>query len=233
MDLQSKTMDWATYCNFDLARFPEFADLIDEHGAAVGHDNMYHRESLLIHQHMVLAAAHDLANMADLDGHDRSLLIMGAIWHDVGKLPSRAPKERWVCVGCTKPHPKKPEKGCVHCGMPTLPRTLFGYHKHAEIGARMMPEILAREGIEGLDAITVTQLVRWHSHVHDIVDQSHKASEGKDPRVKRIPIVPLLLSWADSKGRISGPFDTSLRQDEENFRAAFDSVPPPGIPDKE
>lgn len=215
---------FADIAEFTIDRFPEFRGLIDEHGNEVGHDNMYHRETLLQHQHMVLAAAHDLAFELQLGTRDRSLLVAGAIWHDVGKLTSRAPKDRWVCVGCTKPHPKRPEDGCTHCRMPTLPRSLFGYHKHAEIGERMMPEIMEREGIAGEDALTLKQLVRWHSHVHDIVDRSHKASEGRDPRIRRIPIPALLLSWADSRGRITGSFDTSVEQDEENFRMAWEII---------
>lgn len=197
-----------------IDRFVEFRGLLDEHG----HDNMYHRESLLQHQHMVLNAAIELAEEKHLSKHDRGLLLAGAVWHDVGKIPSRAPKNRFVL------HQAPPEEGCTHCGMPTLERTLFGYHHHAEIGAGMMPEILARNEIDGLDAITVTQLVRWHSHVHDIVDGSHRASEGRDPRIRRITLPALLLSWADSRGRITGPFDTTTQQDEENFRAVYEDM---------
>lgn len=214
---------FADLTEFVLADHPEFSGLI-ENDREIGHDNMYHRETLLQHQHMVLAEAIKLADKSDLSKHDRGLLLAGVVWHDVGKLPSRLPKTRFVCVGCTKPHPKRPEDGCTHCGMPTLEREIFGYHHHAEIGARMMPEILARNEIDGLDAITLTQLVRWHSHVHDIVDSAHKASEGRDPRIRRIPLVALLLSWADSRGRIVGPFDTTTGQDEENFRAVYEDM---------
>jgi hypothetical protein len=188
---------FADITEFVFEDYPEFAGLI-VNDKDVGHDNMYHRETLLQHQHMVLEEALKLADKTHLATHDRGLLIAGSIWHDVGKLPSRLSKTRFVCVGCTKPHPKKPAEGCTHCGMPTLEREIFGYHHHAEIGARMMPEILARNEIDGLDAVTVTQLVRWHSHVHDIVDSAHKASEGRDPRIRRIPLVALLLSWAES-----------------------------------
>ena len=213
--------DWADFTGADFRscfhdRFPEFSGLIDADGNEVGHDNMHHLESLLQHQVMVLDAGHDLASAVKLDYHARGLLVMGCLWHDIGKPLTRGPKERWVCEGCTQPHHHEPAAGCERCGQPVIPRTLYGYFGHAKVGSQAWWEIARRERMDKQLSCTIYNLIRWHSHVHDLVECGRNW--------EHLDRLSLLLSWADSRGRLHSHFDDDVQKDEASFQKAWEFV---------
>ena len=150
----------------------------------------YHLESLLDHIGMSIDTSLDLIRRYEIVGYHRMALTCAATWHDVGKMVTRLPKDRWVCPRCGRSHSSEmPCKTWGCAGIPEL-RSVIGYHGHDVAGASawMWGNISAREGIREPMRTHVGRLILFHSDVHgDIVWRRTNTSDR----------LAVLLSWAD------------------------------------
>lgn len=159
----------------------------------------HHYESLVDHVATAIDVAIELADRFDVGGYRRVVLVTAATWHDVGKMVTRAPKDRWVCPACGRSHPAEGScrtRGCD--GVPVL-RSVIGYHGHAAAGASgwLWGNVAAREGVPDPEKRHVERMIRWHSDVRDRIIGRPGRSEDA---------MSVLLSWADEVAKVSPPY---------------------------
>lgn len=159
----------------------------------------HHLESLVDHVAGTIDVAIGLADRFGVHGDRRIILVTAATWHDLGKMVTRAPKDRWVCPACGRSH--HAEGACGTRGCPGVPeaRVVIGYHDHAKVGASgwMWGNVASREGIPWPMKRHVERLVRWHSDVHErIIGRMGRPEEA----------MSVLLSWADEVSKVSPPY---------------------------
>lgn len=189
---------------------PEYNYLLDEKGDQISHDSPYHLEDIFDHVCMVIDAATSLSKRFNLNEKDHDTLMIAATWHDCGKIFARREKERLVCLYCGKPFNVKYNKDCSVCGHGQFEkRIVHGYENHERIGASrwLWGNISQREGIPEDISFKVKNMIFNHLKVMTAVIQ--------DKQDYPFDLVSVLLSWADSDGRIKPKFDKEV---SENFK---------------
>lgn len=135
--------------------FPEYKYLIYPNGEEVPHDNPYHKESILDHVCRVVDEAAKLSRKFNISEEDHIVLMLAAMWHDVGKIFTRKEKNIYVCEMCGRPHAYGYYGKCKNenCNSHVFThRTIMGYHGHEKIGVNnwIFRNIAIREGLSSL-----------------------------------------------------------------------------------
>lgn len=159
----------------------------------------HHLESLMEHVAMTIDVAIGLADRFEVHGERRLVLVTAATWHDVGKMVTRAPKDRWVCPACGRSHPADGACRTRGCSGVLEARSVIGYRGHAAAGASawIWGNIAAREGVRDPVNRHVERMIRWHSDVQErIIGRTGRAEDA----------MSVLLSWADEVAKVSPPY---------------------------
>ncbi len=176
----------------------------------------YHIEPLELHIADTIDKAIELSERYELNDRRHEALVLAATWHDVGKMVTRAPKERWVCEVCGRSHRDDGSCKTESCPGELDHRMVIGYHVHAEVGGSdwMWGNIAIREGVQPPMKGHVGRLISLHSSVHErIIDQKH---------ISMLNPLGVLLAWADEVSRVSAIFERdNPRRKPEVFESAF------------
>lgn len=189
---------------------PEYLYLFDSKGNQIPHDSPYHIEDIFDHVCMVIDAAASLSKRFNLNEQNHNELMIAATWHDCGKIFARREKERLVCLYCGKPFSVKHSLPCSYCHHNEFSKKIVhGYEHHERIGASnwLWGNISKREEIPADISLKVKNMIFHHLRVMTAVIQNKEDYP--------FDLVSVLLSWADSEGRIKPKFDLEV---SENFK---------------
>lgn len=177
--------------------FPEYLYLFDEKKRPIGHNSPYHAETLFDHIWWVVDEAYILSRKYKLTEEEQIILMVAAMWHDVGKIFCRSPKTRLLCNNCGRPHSETYIGVCKtdNCASSKFtPKIVMGYSEHEKIGSSkwMFGNISIREKLPSYIAVPSRELIKNHLIVLDAIKHEDEYPFNK---------LNVLLSLADEKGR--------------------------------